>query len=464
VNPCAVKGITIFLELARRMPAVRFAAVPSWGTNAADLAALREHANIAILPPADNVDDLLRQTRILLVPSVWAEARSRIVVEAMARGVPVIASDIGGIPEAKLGVPYLIPVNPIARYKPAVDENMTPTPEVPEQDVAPWQAALERLLTDRAHYEQLSEASRAAALEYARNLSVAPFEQHLESIVQSPQRWVWPAPTASQLSPEKRKLLAMRLRQKSWLPYFENQSGKARLFCFPYAGAGALAYRPWTTALSPAVSVCPVRLPGRETRMHEEPIGNMGGLVRALESAITPHLDQPFAFFGHSMGAAIAFELARSLRRHGKRLPAALYVSGARAPQFRLNWTPPPPPDDCEFLDQLRRLDGIPAEALDHPEAMQYALPVLKADAALYRNYAYASEAPFSFPIFAYGGRSDPNVTPEHVEAWREQTTAAFARSEFEGGHFFIKSAGDEFLQKLLEDLQWLRGESKSLP
>jgi surfactin synthase thioesterase subunit/glycosyltransferase involved in cell wall biosynthesis len=456
VNPCAVKGISIFLELARRMPDVRFAAVPSWGTNANDLSALRERANITLLPAVDNIDDLLQLTRILLVPSVWAEARSRIVVEAMARGVPVIASDIGGIPEAKLGVPYLIPVNPIVRYKAAVDENMAPVPEVPEQDFAPWQAALERLLTDREHYEQLSEASRAAALEYARNLSVAPFEQYLEGILQSPEHWVWPAPTVSQLSPEKRKLLALRLRQKSWLPYLESHPGKPRLFCLPYAGAGALAYRAWIAPLSTAASVCPIRLPGRETRTHEELIENMGGLVRALESVITPLLDRPFALFGHSMGAAVAFELARSLRHHRKPLPTALYVSGARAPQFRLNWTPPPAPDDRDLLEQLRRLDGIPAGVLDNPEAMRYALPVLRADAGLYRNYVYLPEPPLPFPIFAYGGRSDPNVSPEHLEAWREQTTAAFMRREFDGSHFFINSAGEEFMQALLEDLGWL--------
>jgi medium-chain acyl-[acyl-carrier-protein] hydrolase len=434
------------------MPAVRFAAVPTWGTNASDLAALRERPNIAILEPADNIDEILRQTRILLVPSVWAEARSRIVVEAMARGVPVIASDIGGIPEAKLGVPYLIPVNPIVRYKPAVDENMAPVPEVPEQDIEPWQAALERLLTDRAHYEQLSQASRAVALEYARHLSVQPFEQFLEHILRSPERRARPAPAVSTLSPEKRRLLALRLHQKSWLPYIDAQSDKPRLFCFPYAGAGALAYRPWIAPLSPAVSVCPIRLPGRETRINEEPLDSIAALVKALEAAITPYLDRPFAFFGHSMGGAIAFELARSLRRHGRTLPTALYVSAARAPQFRLNWTPPPPPNDLELLEQLRDLDGVPSEVLENSRVIQYAFPVLRADTALFRNYVYVPEPPLPIPIFAYGGRSDPNVSPEHLEAWREQTTFAFVRREFEGGHFFIHSASEEFLWALLKD------------
>jgi surfactin synthase thioesterase subunit/glycosyltransferase involved in cell wall biosynthesis len=453
VNPCAVKGISIFLSLARRMPAVRFAAVPTWGTNAADLAALRECPNIAILEPVDNIDEILRQTRVLLVPSVWAEARSRIVVEAMARGVPVVASEVGGIPEAKLGVPYLIPVNPIVRYKAAVDENMAPVAEVPEQDAGPWQAALERLLTDREHYERLSEQSRAAALEYARNLSVRPFEQFLEGMLQSPETRPVADPAVSTLSPEKRKLLALRLHQKSWLPNVESQAGKPRLFCFPYAGAGALAYRTWIAPLSPAVSVCPVRLPGRETRISEAPLESMALLVKALAAAITPYLDRPFAFFGHSMGAAIAFELARSLRRHGKALPTALYVSGARAPQFRLDWTPPSAPDDRDLLEQLRLLDGIPSEVLANPQAMQYALPVLRADTALFRNYVYAAEAPLAVPIFAYGGRSDPNVSAAQVEAWREQTTAAFVRREFEGGHFFIHTASDDLLRALLADL-----------
>jgi surfactin synthase thioesterase subunit len=283
-------------------------------------------------------------------------------------------------------------------------------------------------------------------------LSVDPFEKYLEGILQSPESRSTPAPTASTLSPEKRKLLALRLRQKSWFPYIESQPGKPRLFCFPYAGAGAVAFRPWIAPLSPAVSVCPIRLPGRETRINEEPLQSMAALVKAIEAAIAPYLDHPFAFFGHSMGAAIAFELARSLRRHGKTLPVALYVSGGRAPQFRLNWTPPPPPDDRELLEQLRRLDGIPSEVLENRQVMEYALPVLRADTALFRNYVYATEPPLPLPIFAYGGHSDPNVTAEHVEAWREQTTAAFVRREFAGGHFFINSGPDDFLRALLED------------
>ncbi|MEO6064826.1 MAG: glycosyltransferase, partial [Bryobacteraceae bacterium] len=151
VNPCAVKGISIFLALADRMPETSFAAVPTWGTNAQDHAALDGRLNVTMLDPVDHIDELLTRTSVLLVPSLWAEARSRIIVEAMLRGVPVIASDIGGIPEAKMGVDYTLPVQPITRYQPQVDEQMVPIAEVPPQNIEPWVAALSRLLNDRAH-------------------------------------------------------------------------------------------------------------------------------------------------------------------------------------------------------------------------------------------------------------------------------------------------------------------------
>jgi len=360
------------------------------------------------------------------------------------------------MPEAKLGVPYLLPVNPIVRYNPAVDENMVPVAQVPEQDIGPWQATLEQLLSDRGQYQRVSKHSRAAALKYARSLSVEPFEQFLEKIVRSPKRS--PAKVqAAKLSPEKQKLLALRWKQRApenvWLPYFEPRPATLRLFCFPYAGAGALAYVTWIAALAGKASVCPLRLPGREARLQEKPFESLTELVDTLEAVITPHLDHPFAFFGHSMGGGIAFELARSLRRHGKALPLALYVSAARAPQFRLNWTPPAAPSDAECMEQLRCLEGIRPDVPAKPQTMQLPLPALRADAALYRSYVYTPEAALDVPIFAYGGRADPNVRPEHLEAWREQTRVRFARREFEGGHFFIRSSRDAFLRALLADL-----------
>jgi len=215
VNPCAVKGISIFLALAGRFPAVEFAAVPTWGTTAADFAALRKMPNVAVLPPADDIDGLLGQTRVMLVPSLWAEARSRVILEAMSRGIPVIASDAGGLAEAMLGVPYLLPVNPVVRYRPMVDELMVPMAEIPPQEIEPWAAVLARLLADRAHYEQLSAESRGAALAYARHLNALPFEAYLREVLRSPRRRATrsrPSPGAP-LSDERRRLLALRVKR-----------------------------------------------------------------------------------------------------------------------------------------------------------------------------------------------------------------------------------------------------------
>jgi len=474
VNPCAVKGISIFLSLAGRMPQVQFAAVPTWGTNQNDRAALAARPNVHILDPVDNIDTLLARTRVLLVPSLWAEARSRIVVEAMLRGVPVLASNIGGIPEAKLGVDYLLPVRPIEKYQPRLDEQMVPVAEVPEQDPAPWEEALAKLLADRDHYVQLSRASREAALAYANNLSVAPLESLLKEAAGSPRRRdaaenprkaeLEKQTLLEKLSPEKRRLLALRLRKKTldrsetgnpWFPSAElTPPAKLRLFCFPSAGGGVSAFHGWTDHLPPAVSLCPVRLPGRESRLPEAPFRRMDPLVDALGEAIRPLTIQPFAFFGHSMGAAIAFQVARLLRRHNHPLPLSLFVSGARAPQFRLGHVPPPEPTEEEFLEELRRLEGMPPQVLDHPELIRVILPALRADTALYRNYVYAEESPLACPINAYGGLEDPNVRREHLQAWERQTTASFSLEMLPGGHFFLDTARRPFLEALARNLQ----------
>ena len=219
INPCGGKGISIFLGLAQRLPDVEFAAVPSWGTTAADMAALQRYPNITVLAPTDDIDRIFRQTRVALVPSLWAEARSRVVLEAMMRGIPVLASDVGGMAEAMLGMDYLLPVNPIACYHPMLDELMVPMLDIPGQNTDPWIHAL-HCLADRTRYEDLSLRCRATAIRYARSLSVAPLEAYLQQVMAAPRHRGSPerAKTAScgavhGLSAEKRRLLALRLKQ-----------------------------------------------------------------------------------------------------------------------------------------------------------------------------------------------------------------------------------------------------------
>ena len=177
VNPCVYKGISIFLSLARDLPRVRFAAVPLWGTSPEDRAALARLPNVTLLKSSPDLDDIFERTKVLLVPSIWGEAYGQVVVDAMLRGIPVLASNVGGLPEAKLGVDYVLPVNMIERYE--LDDEMRVQPVIPEQDTRPWAETLSRVLTDRALYERLSLASREAALSFVGGLGSLPFEQYL---------------------------------------------------------------------------------------------------------------------------------------------------------------------------------------------------------------------------------------------------------------------------------------------
>jgi medium-chain acyl-[acyl-carrier-protein] hydrolase len=370
----------------------------------------------------------------------------------MLRGVPVIASHVGGIPEAKLGVDYLLPVRPIERYGSQVDEQMVPLADVPAQDVGPWQAALGRLLLDRTHYDGLSRTSREAALGEAASLSAGPFEALLERLPARPSLaasvgLAIPAVSGAveRLSADRRKLLALRLRRVS--AGARLAKGALRLFCFPHAGGGTTAFRDWAGRLPPAILVVPMRPPRTRPR-------GMAELVAALGEAIDAYLDEPFAFFGHSMGAIVAFELARLIRRQNRPLPRILVASGARAPQFRRGHVPPPEPGAAEFVDALRRLEGTPPEVLDNPTLMQVILPALRDDAAIYRNYVYAEDPPLDCPVHAYGGAKDPNIHREHLEGWKEQTTASFALRVFPGGHFYLQTYRQEFLAALARDLR----------
>jgi glycosyltransferase involved in cell wall biosynthesis len=207
-----VKGIDIFVRLAQRFPQHEFGAVPGWGTTAGDRRALEALPNVALLPNVKDIDELFRRTRVLLMPSLWHEGFGLVVVQAMLRGIPVVASDAGGLSEAKLGTGYLLPVRPIERYESVYDERGLPRPEIPEQDIEPWAAALATLLSDGAARRRESEASRHAALGFVRGLPADGLERYLAGL--APRAAAAAAPALADLSPEKRALLLERLRKR----------------------------------------------------------------------------------------------------------------------------------------------------------------------------------------------------------------------------------------------------------
>ncbi|MFI6265918.1 thioesterase domain-containing protein [Micromonospora sp. NPDC051006] len=224
-----------------------------------------------------------------------------------------------------------------------------------------------------------------------------------------------------------------------------------QLFCLPYAGAGASAFRRWQDGIGADVDVLPVQLPGRENRITEDPRFRVADVARAIAERATG----PYAIYGHSMGGRLGFEVVRELRREGYRLPLRLYVGGARAPHV----TAPSLFDGLSTVDDddlLRRLGdggGLPAEVLEHPELVELLLPLLRADFGRVDSYRYVPGEPLPVPIVVFSGRRDRAVSPEQSAAWREHSAAGFALHEIDGGHFFLDDALPELLTAIRADL-----------
>lgn len=240
-----------------------------------------------------------------------------------------------------------------------------------------------------------------------------------------------------------------------WAVYpSRNPNARLRLFCFPYAGGGATVFSTWPRMLPPEVEVVAVQPPGREARIGEKPYGDLAQLVDAMHPQLLPHMDKPFAFYGHSNGGLMAFELARTLRRTGGPMPRHLFVGGRPAPQVVLEEELIHALPHDEFLAALRRFAGTPEEILQNAEIMELVEPLLRADFSLGETYRWVPEAPLDLPISAYHGQGDEEVTADQVEAWREQTTREFRFRIFPGDHFFVNGDRAAVLQEITRELR----------
>jgi medium-chain acyl-[acyl-carrier-protein] hydrolase len=233
-----------------------------------------------------------------------------------------------------------------------------------------------------------------------------------------------------------------------------NPRARLRLFCFPYAGTGASIFRTWSDGLPADVEVCPVQFPGRGTRLMETPFTQLSLLVQALAQALVPLMDKPFAFFGHSLGALVGFELARQLRRQAGVQPVRLFISADRAPQIPQRDGPIHALPEGEFLVELRRLNGIPGKVLEEVDLMQIMLPALRADFAVYETYVYSTEPPLNRPFSIFGGLQDDRVSRGDLEAWQDQTSGSFSMRMFPGDHFFLGTTEPLLLQVLSQELR----------
>jgi medium-chain acyl-[acyl-carrier-protein] hydrolase len=245
--------------------------------------------------------------------------------------------------------------------------------------------------------------------------------------------------------------------ESRWISRFSPQpQSRLRLFCFPYAGGGAPIFRSWPRELPPTVDVCAIQLPGRGPRMMEKPFSRMPALVSALTDALLPLLDKPFAFFGHSMGAWISFELARRLQSKHAIEPLHLFVSGAGAPRVPSRELPLHDLPEAEFIEALGSLNGTPKELLESEELMQLMLPILRADFAVCETYTYKNAPTLNCPITAFGGLQDRRLYKSDIKAWSEETNSAFSMQMFPGDHFFLHTAAPLLLRLLATELNRL--------
>lgn len=237
-----------------------------------------------------------------------------------------------------------------------------------------------------------------------------------------------------------------------------------RLFCFPHSGAGASAYRDWGKGFGP-VRVVPVQYPGHESRYGEPLHRRMAPLIERLAADLGPGLEPPFAFFGHSLGALVAFELASHLVRGGGPGPGHLFVSACRAPHVPNPFPPLYRLPDTRFREVIARLGAGAGAALEDAEFWRLFEPILRADFEISDTYECAPEPSLDCPVSAFGGRDDPFVEPAALEAWRDLTRGSFCLRLFPGGHFYHLTAGGaatQVPQAILADLAPALGEGRT--
>lgn len=241
---------------------------------------------------------------------------------------------------------------------------------------------------------------------------------------------------------------------QTWVRGFRpDPAAQLRLFCLPSAGGGAHAYQPWKARLPSRIQLAPIALPGRESRFREPLHTQATTLVAEMVGGLSSVLDVPFAFFGHSMGALLAFEATRALRRAGRRMPEALLLSGYPGPRGA---RPGPRIHDltpAAFHAALIEHNGTPAAVLADPELLAVLEPVLRADMQICETYAYVPEPPLGVPITVFGGQADPQVARSDLARWSAETSARFAIVQLPGDHFYLIPQIEPLVQLVTEAL-----------
>jgi surfactin synthase thioesterase subunit len=243
--------------------------------------------------------------------------------------------------------------------------------------------------------------------------------------------------------------------QSPWLDWVRASDDPAlTLFCFPYAGGAAHVFRGWRHGLPEAVDVAAIALPRRGRRLHEPEVEPLERVADQVAAAIEPLLERPYALFGHSLGALLAFETARALRPRGCPPPARLFVSGARAPHGARPAEPIHALPERDFVTRVAELGGTPDEVLRDADLMRVLLPALRSDFRLYEGYAFQESRPLGTPITAFAGRADRTADLHALEQWFHHTVGRFDVRSFDGDHFFVASREREVVAAVARELE----------
>ena len=222
-----------------------------------------------------------------------------------------------------------------------------------------------------------------------------------------------------------------------------------RLFCFTHAGGSCAEFHGWHRWLPKNVEVCGIQMPGRGKRFREAPYTDLGLLVTDLCDAISPYLDLPFAFFGHSVGALVAFELASKLRLGDKPEPNQLFLSAFPAPHLKMSHNKLHHLPEDEFRNAIQALNGMPDAVNNDPELMSIAYPLIRADCKLVESREYSSPKPLNTPMVILGGIADQQVSIDALEQWAKFTSGGFQLVLFPGDHFYIHTQKEALLDSL---------------
>lgn len=225
-----------------------------------------------------------------------------------------------------------------------------------------------------------------------------------------------------------------RITFKNFSPRSENPA--LRLICFPYAGGSGNIYEEWQSHIGPHIEVCAAQLPGRGARFNEPKHVTLGDLLDECEEAILPLLDRPFAIFGHSLGAVVAFAFAQRLEKLGKS-PMHLFVSGASAPVDGCEYKETHDLNDQELVEWMAEINGTPVELMNDPEILEIALPILRADFAIASSYKHV-DARLKASATVFGGSEDKNIPSEQLSSWGNLVTGRVQVEVIKGDHFFI--------------------------